>query len=75
MRDRKRVKPFLSRKMIANPSLLVDVISRARFYSSDQVRRCLIGLQSHKKVDVIWHTINRDQFLLTVRHDSGDVFL
>jgi hypothetical protein len=26
-------------------------------------------------VRVVWHTINRDQFLLPLRYDSGDVFL
>ena len=75
MRNGKCTKPLLPRKTAANPSLLVDVISRARFYSSDQVRRRFVGLQSQENVRVIWHAVNRDQFLFTLRHDSSNVFL
>jgi hypothetical protein len=60
MRNGKSAKTFLSRKTAPNPSLVVDMIARTRFYSSDQIRRCLVGLQSQKNVRVIWHAVNRN---------------
>src|SRR5207249_9622023 len=51
------------------------MIGRSGLYPPDQIRRHLARLQSQKNMDVIRHTINRDQFLFTLRHDSSNVFL
>src|SRR5437660_7685395 len=75
MRNGKCTKPLLPRKTATKSSLLVDVIARSGLYPPDQIRRRLIGFQSEKNVSVIGHTINRDQFLFTLRHDSSNVFL
>ena len=61
--------------MTAKPLLFIDMVARAGFYPANQVRRCLVGFQSDKNMRVIRHAINRDQFLLTPRHDSCDIFL
>jgi hypothetical protein len=75
MRNGKRAKSFLPGKMTAKPSLFIDMVARAGFYTANQVRQCLVGFHSDKNMCVIRHAINRDQFLLTSRHDPGDVFL
>jgi len=57
---RKGPETLLPREPARHPVVLVDVISRAGFYISDQIRKGHVRLEANEDVRLVWHTMDRD---------------
>src|SRR5712692_8191816 len=75
MSVRKSAVAFLPAKPSANPFLLVDEIRGIGFDVSDQIRQGHRWLQSNQNVDVVRHSVDRDQLLAIVSHNSRHVLV
>jgi hypothetical protein len=55
--------------------VFVDELGRIRFDVSDQIRQRDIRFQSNQHMNVVSHTVDRDQFLALMANDSGDILV
>ncbi len=61
-------------KFPVQPFLFVEKTGRTRLDIADQIGQGNVRLHADKYMNVIAHTVNRNQFLIAILHDSCYVF-
>lgn len=69
-----RTVALLPCKMAFYPSVFLNVLCGCNLHLLDQIRFGLVGPFSDEKMDMVWHAIDRQHFVVSILDNACDVF-